>query len=375
MAESDPAALAASTAQGWAHALNTVARPHPEHLAAAQEALNTLEAAERHAPVDHLNRWLGVRKALQEALENARLRVDGNGPREPGSITIAELAGALKELESVGLVTDPVKVLDAPLAQAVHDDGMADRIAELEEQLEETQEALAEAQEALRRQTALRDRFERERDAERRARVSAEAMTSGRASSIRDEAVRGWHLRTLAQLGNNSPGYQEMTTEELREIAEKRLAEVTREAGQLHQVARKLAGVGRRLASQLDQPSVIPPEADSRLADAVSLIVNRHADAYRAVRERVTELEEAGSSEGQLEELTVVRAERDMLTKARDAQAAELRALRARETDLAGKVNAFSQQNVALARQVAELEERLERQAGTIDRLQRELRP
>src|SRR3954466_5410890 len=127
MASDDPAALAASTAPGWAYALNTVARPAPEHLEAAQEALTALGRADQDV------RWAGVADTLAEALTAARLRVDGGRPE----ITVAQLGEAVGQLRELGLIPDPVGTGPSAREAAGH---LTERIAELEEELENAEE-------------------------------------------------------------------------------------------------------------------------------------------------------------------------------------------------------------------------------------------
>src|SRR3954468_12109485 len=104
MDEADPAAIAASTAQGWAYALNTVARPAPEHLEAAQEELTALERADPAASVfGGASRWGGVRASQEEAWAAGPLRVDGGRPE----VTVAQLAESVAQLRQLGLVPDP----------------------------------------------------------------------------------------------------------------------------------------------------------------------------------------------------------------------------------------------------------------------------
>jgi hypothetical protein len=242
----DPAAIAASTAQGWAHALNTVARPAPEHLEAAQEALTALQRADRAGSALGVRtpQWSGVTAALETALVAARLRVDGRP-----AITVDQLLEALDRLQERGLeVTAQRPALPDPaLVQAVQEDGLADRIAELEQELEQEQDETAQLEEKLdaareavalteadaRRQSELRDRFEREADQARRESKAAHAGHSAAIAAAREDSRRAGYLWTLNQLGNNLPGYAQMPAEELREAATKRLGEVLLESGQL----------------------------------------------------------------------------------------------------------------------------------------------
>lgn len=350
----EKAAVAASTAQGWAHALNTAARPAPEHLEAAEEALNALVDADRHAPALGVQaRWLGARNALEEALKAARARVAA-GAREPGGITIAELAGALAELDRLGF-----RRADAALAQAVRDDGAADRIAELEAELEESGEELSaaidredSARAELKRQTELRDRFEREAA---QARLDVKAAHAGHTAGIqaaRDDSRRAGYRWVLAQLGNNVPGFDDMSTEELAEAARTRLAEVTKEAGQVQLMTADLERAGRRLQHGLEEVTYLPPrDQPIQLAAALVALADRSYRARSAALARQRELEDQLTviAEEGAPELAAARAERDMLTRARDAQAAELRVLRA-ERDAAEGRSASAHAELATAR-------------------------
>jgi vacuolar-type H+-ATPase subunit I/STV1 len=349
MQGSDQAALAASTAQGWAYALNTVARPAPEHLEAAQEALTALGRADRDV------RWAGVADTLKEALETARMRVDGGVPE----VTVAQLAEAVGRLRQAGLVQRP----DAALVQAVRDDGALARIEELEEELEDANERAALTDAELRRQIELRDRFERERDQERRARVSAEAMTSTRADSLREDSRRAGYLWTLAQLGMNAPGFDEMSTDDLRAEAAAVLGRTLAEAQSLRPVTQELLRAERLLSANYEGAPYLRPNQDKplELASVVTLLASWTQRAHRDMLERQQEL--AGQLTEPDMDLAAVQAERDMLTKARDAQAAELRALRDERDDLRQIVverEAATAQNVELSRRVAELEAELE---------------
>jgi hypothetical protein len=315
---SDPAALAASTAQGWAYALNTVARPAPEHLEAAQEALTALGRA------DQANRWVSVVVTLSQALEAARLRVDGGRPE----VTVAQLAEAVGQLRDLGLVPNPAgpmvpeSVANGALAAADR------RQAELEDQLEEANAQVALQDAELRRQVELRDRFERERDQERRARVSAEAMTSIQADSLREDSRRAGYLWTLAQLGMNAPGFDEMSTDDLRAEASAVLGRTLAEAQSLRKVTQELLRAERLLSANYEGAPYLRPDQDKplELASVVTLLASWTQRAHRDMLERQQEL--AGQLTEPDMDLAAVQAERDMLTRARDAQATELRALR-----------------------------------------------
>jgi DNA repair exonuclease SbcCD ATPase subunit len=345
MQGTDPAAVAASTAQGWAYTLNTVARPAPEHLEAAQEALNALVRADPPSgPLGTAPRWPGVRDALSEALTAARLRVDGGRP--PGDITIAELRGALAELRTLGLAgpdmgdIPPPPAAGYPQAYAAADRArveLRERVAELEAELEkaiEREDAEREARTLtdaeLRRQVELRDRFERERG---QAQRDLKLVRSGRGDAIaaaREDSRRAGYLWTLAQLGMNAPGFDQMGADELREEATTVLGRTLAEAQALRLVAKELGLAARWLGLDYDgAPYVLPgPDRPEELATLVVRLATWSQRARRAALERQTELED------QLEELrpdmdlAAVRAERDMLTRARDAQASELRTLR-----------------------------------------------
>lgn len=332
MQGTDPAAVAASTAQGWAYTLNTVARPAPEHLEAAQEALTALQL------VTGGHRWASVADTLSEALTAARLRVDGGRP--PGDITIAELRGALDELADLGLGARPVQ-LDGALAQAVRDDGALARITELEEELEKAieredaeREARARTDAELRRQLELRDRFERERGQAQRDLKAAHAGHTAAIAATREDSRRAGYRWTLAQLGMNAPGFDQMGADELREEATTVVARTLAEAQALGLVVKELARAERLLGQDYDgSPSMLHtlpgPDRSTELAAQVVRLADR---ARRAALERQTELEDQLAELRPDMDLATVRAERDMLTKARDAQATELRALRAELT-------------------------------------------
>jgi chromosome segregation ATPase len=386
MQGTDPAAVAASTAQGWAYALNTVARPAPEHLEAAQEALTALEGADRDAPAVGVRaRWSGVRDALSEALTAARVRVDGGRPA--GSITIAELRGALDELGALGLGPRPV---DVALAQAVRDDGAADRIAELEAELEEAQEELEEfrtqAAEAMAEARKIRDRLDDSERARGHADARTKAAHAGHSAAIaaaREDSRRAGYLWTLAQLGMNAPGFAEMATDELREEATKVAGRTLAEAGQLRHVAQELARAERLLGQDYDGAPLMRPSQD-RPVELATLVV-RLADwcrqgrsaalaRQRELEARLKELAYDEDASAVRTELAAVQEERDMLARARDVQAAELRSLRgqlaeARDVlhvlraeaggDVPAKLEAATAQNVELSRRVAELDAEL----------------
>lgn len=369
MASDDPAALAASTAQGWAYALNTVARPAPEHLEAAQEALNALERADRHAPAFGVRpRWLGVRNALAEALTAARLRVDGGRPE----ITVAQLTEAVGQLRELGLVPDPrvgSEDPDWPRPPAGYAQGYvaarrlqaeaAARVEELEEELEEANERAALTDAELRRQVDLRDRFERERDQLQRDLKAAHSSYSA-VDAAREDSRRAGYVWCLAQLGNSLPGYDDMSTEELRELATKRLQEANLDGGTLRHVANELVRAGRRMALGLDGPLPrLDPERPIPLAAAVVELVEmtarEHADAVDRLRELEAVMEAAGWEDSdQLPQLRAAREERDMLTRARDAQAAELRALREERDDAERLIAELQEKLTELRRTAAE---------------------
>jgi hypothetical protein len=340
MASDDPAALAASTAQGWAHALNTVARPAPEHLEAAQEALTALERADR--PIQS---WIGVKLTLQEALETARLRVDGGRPE----ITVTQLAEAVGQLRELGLVLDPqvspedsgwprppagyaqgyvaarrrqaeaearvaelkteleeanerAALQDAELRRQVElrdrFERERDRVAELKTELEEANERAALQDAELRRQVELRDRFERERDQERLATQRANLARSAAVESAREDSRRAGYVWCLAQLGNSLPGYDDMSTEELRDLAAKRLQEGNLDGGTLRHVTNELVRAGRCLALGLDGPlPKLDQERPIPLAAAVVELADRTARERATAVERQRELQEALEAE------------------------------------------------------------------------------
>jgi hypothetical protein len=339
----DPAAIAASTAQGWAHALNTVARPAPEHLEAAQEALTALQRADRadragSALGARTPRWSGVTAALETALVAARLRVDGARPA--GAITIAELRGALDELAALGLGARP---MDGALVQIdgyrTMQDRAAERIGELEAELDDAagrendeRELRISAEADMRRQSELRDRFEREAAQARQETKSAHAGHSAAVAAAREDSRRAGYLWTLAQLGNNLPAYSLMSAEELRDAATKRLGEVTLEAGQLRHVAKELVRTGQRLSRGLDNHPLtrLDQEHPTELAAAVYQLASWSVDARSAALARQRDLED------QLAEARTAPAPDEVLTRelgyvtaSRDAQARELRELRA----------------------------------------------
>jgi len=365
MAGSDPAALAASTAQGWAYTLNTVARPAPEHLEAAQEALNALDRATGGPTLS--TPWHGVRVALSEALDAAaaRLRVDGGRPE----ITVDQLVEALDKLREHTISVEPPKP-DPALVQAIRDDSSADRIAALEAELEKAIERKNEERQARliaetdrRRQTELRDRFEQERNQAQRALKAALAGRSAAIAAARDDSRRAGYQWTLAQLGLNLPGYSDMSSEELRDAASKRLGEVLLEAGQLRHVAKELVRIGRALMLGLDaSPMILDQEEPVQLASAVLRLADQAAadigTSWSRQRELEGELAEL-ASEG-APELAAVRAERDMLTLARDAQAQELRELRAELTEARDELDAVTSNLVAANRRTPELRQRAE---------------
>lgn len=294
--DADMAALAASTAQGWAHALNTVARPAPEHLEAAQEALTVLQRHDRpRGPLGAVPRFPAVARTLEAALEAARLRVDGGRPA--GSITIAELRDALDELGALGLGARP---LDGALAQAVRDDGALARIEELEAELEEGAAQLTAAieredaaQERAKRATDQRDRFEREAAEARRAEKGAHAGHSAAIAAARQAQDRERLRWLLAQLGMNPPGFDEMPPEELRETASQALGATLKEAQALRPVMKELRTAGRRLQAGLDGLTYLPGDDNPlKMAEAVGGLADRVAASRRAALARQRELED-----------------------------------------------------------------------------------
>jgi hypothetical protein len=375
--KTDPAELAASTAQGWAYALNTVARPAPEHLEAAQEALTALLRADPPASVfGGAGRWEGVRDTLSGALTAARLRVDGGRTvlAEP-EVTVAQLVSALGQLHAAGLIGDPQRP-DPALAQAMRADGAAGRIAELEEQLEEDAELasaeMAELRGQLARAVELRDRFERERDATQRDAAAAHRGHSAAVDAARYQERRAHWLAVLAAFGMNPPGFAEMETTELEREARAQLGNAVRAGHDLRVITEELTRAGRRLQAALrDEPGALPPEdAPARLAVAVvgvaDACVRERAAAVARQRELEDQILELGQADGQLSEneraatlvertklrrrvaeleavvqlrandsdevlgrqLEHVRAERDGVMRSRDAQAEVLRELR-----------------------------------------------
>jgi hypothetical protein len=336
MTETDQAALAASTAQGWAYALNTVARPAPEHVEAAQEALTALN---RFGPG---GRWAGVSDTLKEALDAARLRVDGGRP----DVTVAQLVAAVAELRDAGVIPVPA------VLRAVEVDGFrtlqdraADRVAELEQELDDTLDRATAAEADARRQSELRDRFEHQA---RQARDETKAAHAGHSAGIaaaREDSRRAGYLWTLAQLGNSAPGYADMTADQLREVATTRLGQVLQDGAKLRKVAKELVRVGGLLSRGLDVgPFILDQEAPLQLAATVARLALDATKARSAAFARQRELEDA------LDELrddggpalAAARAERDMLTKARDAQAAELRQLREERDDVEAELKRWT---------------------------------
>lgn len=321
--DADMAALAASTAQGWAHALNTVARPAAEHLEAAQEALTVLQRHDRpRGPLGAVPRFPAVARTLEAALEAARLRVDGSRPA--GSITIAELRGALDELTALGLGARPLD----PLTQAVRDDGAADRIAELEQELEESLEQYRGMVEALDRQRQLRDRFELEAAQARKETKLAHAGHSAAVDAGRQEQDRQRLRWLLAQLGMNAPGFDEMPPEELRETASQALGATLKEAQALRLVVKELARAGRRLQAGLDGLTFLPSEEKPvELAEAVSGLADQSYRARQAALARQAELEDqlAMAETAPAPDEVLIR-QLDHVTAVRDAEAVKLRA-------------------------------------------------
>jgi hypothetical protein len=286
MASDDPAALAASTAQGWAYALNTVARPAPEHLEAAQEALTALGRADQDV------RWAGVADTLAEALTAARLRVDGGRPE----ITVVQLAEAVGQLRELGLVSDPVGAgLAMPTAAT---ERLTERIAELEQELENAEERRQAVLETLARQRARSDQFERERDQERRDLKVAHEARAIDLDAAREDSRRAGYVWCLAQLGNSLPGYDDMSTEELRDLAAKRLREVNLDGGTLRHVTNELVRAGRHLALGLDGPlPKLDQERPIPLAAAVVELAEMTTRERATAVERQRELQEALEAE------------------------------------------------------------------------------
>lgn len=380
----DPLAQVASTAQGWVQTLNTAARPAPEHIEAAQAALKALARFGVEA-------WPAVQAALSEALEAARERVDGAEAlrvvdgRPPGSITIAELRGALDELTALGLAwpqeradpagpTVPRFVADGALARADQQrDELLARVTELEEALDEANERAALQDAELRRQVELRDRFEREAQQAHRELKAAKAERFNAVNVAREEERRAAHLWLLRQLGMNAPGFADWSTDDLRQAAVNELGDVQRGAAQLRLVLQELqpawaalsgterwTGVSNPIATARDIARMVEREARAHeeaqarlteLQDEVALaadldLAGPHSRTaalaeLTKLRRRIAELEAIRNVERQaaqeeladgpsatLQELRAVRAERNELLKTWDAQTAELRMLR-----------------------------------------------
>lgn len=385
--KADPAALAASTAQGWTRALNATARPAPEHLEAAREALRALVF------VDQNGSWVLDRLDLDRACAAARMRVaarmdDGLLEVTNPEVTVAQLLEAIGQLRAAGLVPElvpsvPTFVADGAITRSDH------RIAELEQALEaaqeerdEERERVKEADAIARRQTELRDRFEREAREERDRAKGAHQGHSAAVAAARVAAERNIWLAVLARFGMNAPGFAEMETSELEVKARAQLGLAAQHGAQLQVVVKELLRAGQRLIqSGLDEQIKLPDGASPpALAGAVASLADscvrsrsaafarqreledrilamrdgpdmteneRDEAAARDViqRRRIAELEAivqlrlSDSDEALGRQLERIRAERDSVMRSRDAQAEELRTLRSErnraEVDLA----------------------------------------
>jgi hypothetical protein len=319
--QADPAAIAASTAMGWSYALNTVARPAPEHLEAAQAALSALQRA------DQAGAWADTVRALAEALDAARARL------KPTGVTIADLVAAVEQLRAIGLVAgDP---LTGPGSPAGRRDA---RIAELETELAEAERAAVEwtdradvATADLQRQTELCDRFESEvrelRGQLRRAEQDRAAERHGLSESLGRELYR-W---LLAELGMNAPGYDQQSADELKATAAGALKTTVAEAGQMHVVNQRLRQATRRLGDASGDVYQLP-EATIGLAELVVAQASRtatqlgglrqtSADHLEEIRELRTELNDLKRDDGgvRLEQLNAQARRIDELKAERDA--------------------------------------------------------
>jgi hypothetical protein len=362
MTAPDPSWLA-SMAQGWAYALNTVAHPAPEHIEAAQEALNALEAADRS------NAWEGARGTLAQSLEAARLRVHTAPP-----ITLNQLAEALEQLEGLGfqLAADPKP--HVVLADARADSEMARRrIDELEDQLARTEaearkKGAAQAVEAWSVELAamlgigdpepgedrpspddLIEMVEGQTEAVKAStddvvRLTDELTTARRELSdavrARDEArqqakeardklsmhvqtagltaVREHRLWVLRQLGFNPPGFAHMDAQELAAEEEKALRESHRAAGNTLRAENSLRRAWGHLR-RVQGPTfdAVRPERLEELAEAVRAMAERALQRFA----------EMDSSLRRMETDLAVRA--PLTVESYNAQAQTIRELRA----------------------------------------------
>lgn len=254
-------------------------------------------------------------------------------------MSVAELLDVLAQLRTAGLA--PVPRPDAALAQAMRDDGASDRIAELEQELEEAGEEssaeLAELRGQLARAVALRDRFERERDQAQREAKGAHTGHTAAVAAGRDAQERQELMWVLRQLGMNVPGFAQMDVVELRSTAERELLTAMRTGADMRVVVKELLRAARTLRRNLEEPNVLPDEENPpALAGAVAGLADMSVRArtaalsrQRELEDRLAELEGENARANALGEETLrLQAERDALTRSRDAQAATLRKMR-----------------------------------------------
>jgi chromosome segregation ATPase len=173
--------------------------------------------------------------------------------------------------------------------------------------------------------------------------------------SAREDSRRAGYVWCLAQLGNSLPGYDDMSTEELRDLAAKRLREVNLDGGTLRHVTNELVRIARTLGKDYGGPPYFLSDKPVELVRVVAMLADWSRQVRQAAVERQAELEAVMEAAGwedpdQLPQLRAAREERDMLTRARDAQAAELRTLREERDDAEERI--------------AELQEALEAERG-----------
>lgn len=359
------AATAAAMAQGWSYALNTVARPAAEHLEAAQAALTALER------LDQVGAWVDSRTALSEALAAARARL------QPRDVTIADLVAAVVQLRALGLVPagtpdQGIPVPPEPGAGAGYPQAYAEcdrtraqlraRVSELEEELEDLHDNAERDAAELRRVGQLRDRFEQEaRDLRSKSAVTNAGRHAEREAAMAT-ARRREHLAILALLGTSGPGFDQMSPEELAETVGTAVRRVAKESAAVPRMVDLLTRTWRRLVDVQNGPATMRPDDPEHLADAVWSEARRVCETLGGVRrglaDQLGEIAELRAALGRGESADAVLTERDALQRSVNAQAEELRTLRA-------QVAALSRSAVIVLEARADLGDR----AGTMHQL------
>lgn len=428
--ELDASALAA--ASSWTEVLERTALPSAEHMAAARECLKRVgRASTDPARLEVYCALFDALVAAQRALdEHARLQADMappvpaeagpvvTGPVDAYALEIAdhasEVALTASEPAAIAALAQTVTALRMVLAMTGPHPGPLPEVvaevmrartekearAELEairaeadrqmSELEDVRDQLTEEVQGLRIEAKRwRDRAE---PAEKLARARlAEAEKLGRQLAQQGPARRAVLLETMRRLGTWAPGFEEMDDQELEQHAGAAIERCARAEERVTVMAQELASAWSR--AQLGRRATDPVE----LAYNTAHVLVDTARRARELRERLdraeTEAEETekGAHLAELEtwETTarglIVAMEPGLRPSAvegaelRDMLEATVRRQLERVSAIGERLGREEQASAALRRRAdaAETErddarERLERQADSIDGLQRE---